>query len=118
MKPRLTFILLVCVLFLVAAAGCAAEPGTTVTVAYRGEAFSRLKGKNRELIEAAGAARRVDVRMKTEIQRILPDAVELLVDGAPVTIGNDAVIVQAGGILPTTLLRDLGVTVETMYGTA
>ena len=43
---------------------------------------------------------------------------DLLVDGAPVTIGNDAVIVQAGGILPTTLLRDLGVTVETMYGTA
>ena len=101
-----------------AALACAAEPGTTVTVAYRGEAFSRLKGKNRELIEAAAAAGRVDVRMKAETQRILPDAVELLVDGTPLTIGNDAVIVQAGGILPTALLRDLGVTVQTMYGTA
>jgi thioredoxin reductase len=99
-----------------AALACAAEPGTTVTVAYRGEAFNRLKARTRELIEAAGAAGRVDVRLKAETQRILPDAVELLIDGAPVTIGNDAVIVQAGGILPTALLRDLGVTVQTMAG--
>ena len=101
-----------------AALACAAEPGTAVTLAYRGEAFSRLKAKNRELIQAAGAGGRVDVRLKAEVRRIQSDAIELLVDGAPVTLGNDAVIVQAGGVLPTALLRDLGVTVQTMYGTA
>jgi thioredoxin reductase/ferredoxin len=101
-----------------AALACAAQQGTTVTLAYRGEAFSRLKPKNRELIEAASAERSVDVRLKAELQRILPDSVELAVNGTVVTIGNDAVIVQAGGVLPTALLRDLGVTVQTMYGTA
>jgi thioredoxin reductase (NADPH) len=101
-----------------AALACAAEPGTTVTLAYRGEAFSRLKPRNRERLEAASAERRVEVRLKTEVQRILPDSVELAVEGAAVTIGNDAVIVQAGGVLPSALLRELGVTVQTMYGTA
>jgi thioredoxin reductase/NAD-dependent dihydropyrimidine dehydrogenase PreA subunit len=101
-----------------AALACAAEPGTKVTLAYRGDAFSRVKTKNRERLETAGAERRVDVRLKTEVHCILPDCVELTMDGAPVTIGNDAVIVQAGGVLPTGLLRELGVTVETMYGSA
>lgn len=101
-----------------AALACAAEPGTKVTLAYRGDAFSRVKTKNRERLETAGAERRVDVRLKTEVHCILPDCVELTMDGAPVTIGNDAVIVQAGGVLPTGLLRELGVTVETMYGNA
>jgi len=34
------------------------------------------------------------------------------------TLANTAVIVQTGGVLPTGLLRELGVTVETKYGTA
>jgi len=101
-----------------AALACVAEPGTTVTLAYRGDAFNRVKAKNRERLETARAERRVDVQLKAEIQRILPDGVELTADGAPVTVGNDAVIVQAGGVLPTALLRELGVTVETKYGTA
>jgi thioredoxin reductase (NADPH) len=101
-----------------AALACAEQPGTTVTLAYRGDAFSRVKAKNRERLEAARADRRVDVRLRTEARRILPDRVELAADGESATIGNDAVIVQAGGVLPTAMLRELGVTVETKYGTA
>ncbi len=33
-------------------------------------------------------------------------------------IPNDAVIVCAGGILPTPFLKEIGIEVETKYGTA
>jgi len=101
-----------------AALACAEQPDATVALAYRGDAFNRIKAKNRERLETARSAHRVDVRLRTEVTRILPDRVELLVDGMPASIDNDAVIVQAGGVLPTALLRELGVTVETKYGTA
>lgn len=101
-----------------AALACAKEAGTKVTLAYRGEAFNRVKANNRLSIETARTERRVEVRFVTEVRRILADSVELAVDGVPVTVGNDVVIVQAGGVLPTALLRELGVTVQTMYGNA
>jgi thioredoxin reductase/NAD-dependent dihydropyrimidine dehydrogenase PreA subunit len=100
-----------------AALACAAETGTKVTIAYRGDAFSRIKAKNRERIEAARDAGEIDVRLKTDVERILGDSVVLKDADASAEIGNDAVIVQAGGELPTRLLKELGVTVETKYGT-
>jgi thioredoxin reductase (NADPH) len=101
-----------------AALACAEQPGAVVALAYRGDAFNRIKAKNRERLEAARSTKRVDVRVRAEVTRILPDRVELAVDGTTTSIDNDAVIVQAGGVLPTALLRELGVTVETKYGTA
>ena len=47
-----------------AALACAAQPGTLVTLAYRGEAFNRIKATNRERLDAAGAAGRIDVRLQ------------------------------------------------------
>ena len=35
-----------------------------------------------------------------------------------ICIDNDAVIVCAGGILPTPFLKSIGIEVETKYGTA
>jgi thioredoxin reductase (NADPH) len=99
-----------------AALACAEQPGTTVTIAYRGDAFSRIKAKNRERIEAAGAEKRVDVRLKTDVEQIFPDRVVLKEGDTSNSIGNDAVIVQAGGELPTKMLRDIGITVETRHG--
>jgi thioredoxin reductase len=101
-----------------AALACAEQPDARVTLAYRGDAFNRIKAKNRERLDAASSAGRIDVRLRTEAQRIFPDRVDLAVDGQPETVANDAVIVQAGGVLPTALLKSLGVTVETKYGTA
>jgi thioredoxin reductase/NAD-dependent dihydropyrimidine dehydrogenase PreA subunit len=101
-----------------AALACAAEPDTRVTLAYRGDAFNRVKPKNRERLEAAQGSRNLEVRLATEVKQIFADRVELLRAGAIVTIPNDAVIVQAGGVLPTAMLRELGIQVETKYGTA
>jgi len=101
-----------------AALACAEQPDTRVTLAYRGDVFNRVKPKNRERLEAARSAQRIDVRLRTEVARIHADRVELSQDGVTSSIENDAVIVQAGGVLPSSLLRELGVTVETKYGTA
>ena len=101
-----------------AAVACADAPGTRVTLSYRGDAFGRVKAKNRDRIDSARAARRIDVLLNTMVKRILPTSVELIEGGAERAVENDAVVVQAGGELPTALLRQLGVTVETKYGTA
>lgn len=101
-----------------AALACAEQPGCVVTLAYRGDAFNRVKVVNRERLEAARSARRVDVQTRTEVARILADRVELVSGEKSVTLENDVVIVQAGGVLPSALLREIGVTVETKYGTA
>ena len=102
-----------------AALACADEPGTQVVIAYRGEAFSRAKAANRDRLEAASAAgRRIEVLLETEIACIGAETVDLTCGGEPRRIANDAVIVQAGGVLPTELLRSIGVAIETKNGTA
>jgi thioredoxin reductase len=101
-----------------AALAVSEEPGTVVTLSYRGEAFSRVKAKNRERIEEAGRRKRVNVLLNSNVKSI--DAREVVLDqqGKKIALSNDAVIVSAGGQLPSEFLRSVGVTVETKYGTA
>jgi thioredoxin reductase/NAD-dependent dihydropyrimidine dehydrogenase PreA subunit len=99
-----------------AALSSAGEPGTTVTLAYRGEAFSRVKPANRERLEKASRDGRLDVRLQTEIASIAEREVTLAGAGGESRLANDGVIVQAGGVLPTELLRSMGVDVETRHG--
>jgi thioredoxin reductase/ferredoxin len=101
-----------------AALACGAERGTNVTLAYRGEAFGRVKPKNRERIDAAARGGQVDVRLRANVVRIERDRVLLDVAGDERAIPNDAVIVQAGGVLPTELLKSAGIAFETKFGTA
>ena len=37
--------------------------------------------------------------------------------GEAIELNNDAVIISAGGVLPTGLLKEIGIVVETRYGT-
>jgi thioredoxin reductase/Pyruvate/2-oxoacid:ferredoxin oxidoreductase delta subunit len=101
-----------------AAIACAEERDTTVTLSYRSEAFSRVKQKNRELIQRAESARRLKVILSSNVVEIGEGTVILDQGGMKLTLRNDAVIVCAGGILPTQLLKDVGVQVDTKYGTA
>ncbi len=94
-------------------AGCA-----SVTLSYRGDAFSRAKPKNRAAVESAAGARTLRVALQTEITAIGPDRIELHTRSGPALLPNDAVIVCAGGDLPTGFLRKIGIVVETKYGTA
>jgi thioredoxin reductase (NADPH) len=101
-----------------AAASLAAEPGTTVTLSHRSEGFSRAKLKNRERVEAARQCGRLTVLMQSDVRGIGTNDVELARHGKRTAIRNDAVIVCAGGILPTPFLKDIGIEVETKHGTA
>jgi thioredoxin reductase/Pyruvate/2-oxoacid:ferredoxin oxidoreductase delta subunit len=101
-----------------AATSIAQQPGATVTLSHRSEAFSRAKVKNRELAEAAQRSGRLKVLFESKVRRIGRDDVEIEQRGRRMRIRNDAVIVCAGGILPTAFLESVGIQVETKYGTA
>ncbi|HJV68102.1 MAG TPA: NAD(P)-binding domain-containing protein [Ideonella sp.] len=102
-----------------AAIALAETPKTRVTLSYRSEAFSRVKAKNRDQLEQLRGRGRIDVRLRSQVQSISPDAVKLRVDdGSTLSLPNHAVIVCAGGQLPTPLLKDIGIRFETKHGTA
>ena len=101
-----------------AATSIADQPGTTVTLSYRSEAFGRAKTKNREKLAAQTASGRLSVLLKSQIMAIGADDIEIKTDAGPVRLKNDAVIVCAGGILPTDFLKNAGIHMDTKYGTA
>ena len=100
-----------------AATSIASEPGTTVTLSYRSAAFSRAKPKNRDLVERTSAEGRLRVLFNSNVKRILDGAVEIAVEDSVEDIPNDAVVISAGGILPSAFLRTVGIHVETKWGT-
>jgi len=101
-----------------AAHSIADQPGTSVTLSYRAEAFSRAKPKNRDKVAQMNADGRLRVLMKSSVKEILKDRVVIEANGQSVVLPNHAVIVCAGGILPTGFLKEVGIEVETKYGTA
>jgi thioredoxin reductase (NADPH) len=101
-----------------AAVSISEEEGTTVSISYRSEAFSRAKEKNRIKIADAEKAGRLRVLMKSNVKHIEQDQVLITTDDEELCIDNDAIIVCAGGILPTGFLKSIGITVDTKFGTA
>src|ERR1700730_6492838 len=99
-----------------AAVAIAEQKGSRVTLSYRSEAFSRVKEKNRTALKAAEDTGRLRVMLKSSPAEIKPDRVTLKLDDKSVDIRNDAVIVCAGGELPTPLLKKIGVLFETKRG--
>jgi thioredoxin reductase (NADPH) len=99
------------------AAASLAEAGASAALSYRGDAFQRAKQRNRERVRIATEAGTLRVLLKSEISNIEPDRVTLTCDGQTLELPNDAVIVNAGGILPTDFLKKIGIEVETKWGT-
>ncbi|MEY4755061.1 MAG: hypothetical protein RJA44_2736 [Pseudomonadota bacterium] len=100
-----------------AAISISEQPDTTVTLSYRSNAFSRVKGKNRSRLEEQQAAGRLRVVLNSQVKSIEPDAVNLGFDGQVERLPNQAVIVCAGGLLPTPLLQGIGIRFDTKFGT-
>ena len=101
-----------------AATSIADQPGTTVTLSYRSEAFGRAKAKNREKVDTQSSSGRLRVMLKSQVKRITETEVELSHEGTDHIFPNDAVIICVGGILPTDFLKSIGIDMETKYGTA
>ena len=101
-----------------AAHSIAEQPGTTVTLSYRSDAFSRAKAKNRDKVAEMQANGQMRVLMSSNVKEIREDSVILEQNGKIGRLPNNAIIVCAGGILPTGFLKEVGVEVETKHGTA
>ncbi|MCA9509716.1 MAG: NAD(P)-binding domain-containing protein [Myxococcales bacterium] len=99
-----------------AATSLADVAGTTVTLSYRQKAFGRAKAKNRERLATAKAAGLVEVWLGSTVLEIGVRKVALDVAGERREIPNDAVIVCAGGVLPTSFLEAAGIAIETRHG--
>jgi thioredoxin reductase/NAD-dependent dihydropyrimidine dehydrogenase PreA subunit len=101
-----------------AACSISEVPGTNVTISYRSDAFSRAKNKNRQRLEAAEKNGDLRVLLSSNVQNIAADYIEISQGDEQLKVRNDAVIINAGGILPTQFLKGLGINVETKFGTA
>jgi thioredoxin reductase (NADPH) len=100
-----------------AAVSLARQPGTTVTLSHRSEAFSRAKVKNRKEVETAERSGELRILLQSNVKRIGRHDVEIEQYGRRLRTKNDAVIVCAGGSPPTAFLQSVGIKVETKYGT-
>ena len=91
----------------------------SVTISYRKNNFARCRQPNRARVDAEVQAGRLIALMGTEVQEVFEDRVTLRNGStAPLTIQNDAVVVQVGGTAPTALLQDIGIEIVTKYGEA
>lgn len=100
-----------------AAARIAEQPETAVVLSYRGDAFNRARAKNRDRVDELIAAGRITALLSSTVENIKERDVEIKVAGELRFIPNDDVIICAGGLLPTQFLNDVGVAIETKYGT-
>jgi thioredoxin reductase/ferredoxin len=101
-----------------AAASIAELSEGQVSLSHRGEAFGRAKPRNRERVAQAERSGRLRVYLQSQVRNIDRECVALLHGGRTMELPNEAVIVNAGGVLPTDFLRGVGIEVETRWGTA
>ena len=101
------------------AAASVAEAGSGgVVLSYRGDGFDRAKARNRDRVQAAAKSGALQVLLKSNVKQIEREQVAIEHAGKMLSMHNDAVIVSAGGVLPSDFLRRVGISVETKYGTA
>lgn len=101
-----------------AAVSIAEQDNTDVVLSYRGNAFGRVKPKNRERLETMLGEKRLKLLLNSNVKTITPNKVVLVHAEKNLELDNDAVIVCAGGILPTQLLEKIGIAIETKFGAA
>lgn len=101
-----------------AAASIAEQEGTIVTLSYRSAAFSRAREKNRRRVADAQQSGKLTLMLESQVIRIEKTQVEIQTREGIRQLANDAVIICAGGVLPTEFLRTVGIHVETKYGEA
>jgi thioredoxin reductase/Pyruvate/2-oxoacid:ferredoxin oxidoreductase delta subunit len=91
------------------AIGLARQPGTTVTLSYRGDSFARVKARNRAHLDEAVHCGTLRVVLNSEVKEIREGAAVLDVGGQPEVLPNDIVVVRIGGDPPYTFLEKIGV---------
>jgi len=111
-----------------AAIALADQPGTQVTLCYRGNAFNRARSKNRDQLHEKVVTGSICLLLNANVTKIEATTADILCDAIPdhvdnrgantgVSIQADTVLVAAGGVLPTTFLHKTGIQIDTRYGT-
>jgi thioredoxin reductase/Pyruvate/2-oxoacid:ferredoxin oxidoreductase delta subunit len=91
------------------AVGLANQRGTEVALVYRGDAFNRVKERNRVKLEAAVAEGRIRPWVHTNVREIRSDVLLLDTKGETSILPNDDVVIRIGGDAPYAFLERLGV---------
>jgi thioredoxin reductase (NADPH) len=99
-----------------AATSIAEQAGSHVILSYRSDSFNRAKIKNRQKVEQAERLGQLTVMLQSSVKNISLSEVIIEQNGQQSSYVNDAVIVCAGGIMPTPFLQKLGISIETKHG--
>lgn len=99
-----------------AALALAKQPGTTVTLSYRKDSLSRIKEKNRELVNSAISSGQVSMLFNSQVSKIESGSVSMTQEGKQFDLANDFLFVFIGGELPSGFLKKIGVDMETKFG--
>ncbi len=99
-----------------AAVALSKEPGTNVTLCYRGKSVWRAKAKNIQALRKACESGSLDLLLEAAPTRIELDGVYISVRGVERLLPNDDVFVFAGGILPTKFLENAGIRIRMVHG--
>jgi thioredoxin reductase len=91
-----------------------------VHLSYRGEAFGRLKPKNKEKINAAIRDGYLQVLYNSNVISIDTETVKIQSKDREevMVLKNDLVFIMVGGELPTQFLEKLGIAIMTKHGEA
>ncbi len=92
------------------------QNGTEVKLSYRGKSFNRIKEDNRHRLEEAAASGRLELLYESEIERIEQETVTFRHMEQTRVEENDYVFVMIGGVLPTPLLKRIGIDIDTKFG--
>ncbi len=93
------------------AIGLSNQKGTTVTLSYRGAEFGRVKDRNREKLDAAVKAGKVELLLSSHVKEIRRDVVVLEHEGTLRLLPNDGMVVRIGGEAPYPFLQRIGVNI-------
>ena len=99
-----------------AAIQLAEESTAKVSISYRQDSFSRCKSRNKTKIGELIEQGRVRALLSTEITSIEEGMVVLKTKDGEGRLKNDAVIVSAGGEMPSEFLKSIGVTIRKYQG--
>jgi len=80
-----------------------------VTLAYRGDGFTRARERNQSLPASAESDGRLRALRNSNVKEIFPDSVRLDCSGAETVILNHCTFVMIGGESPEEFLRKIGV---------
>ncbi len=99
-----------------AACMLAEETSAEVTLSYRRERITRAGPRNRERFRHLVDEGLIRALLASRVLEIRPEMVRLAVDEGEIELGNDAVLVFAGGEVSADLLKRAGVRFERHFG--